>query len=536
MDKFFSSNDKGVSLNQPKPKKSRIILKIFLGFVGLVFIIYLFGIGVGETRSYATEDNKHKIYEKPVLCFPYPSEFGFVNLCSKTILFIDNKPYNLGSPTNSDIIISDDNRVAYTANTNYGMKNIVYIDKKASKDYEIVYYLFLTKDNKFQYLAVDGDYIKRDWVLMEENTELWRVKDAVPPKMKVSNDREKIAVVYKLGDKEVLSINGKEGESKNDEIVKDSIVFSDDGNHYGYIAHNKSPESYLAVVDDEDQKSYSGVFDLNFSPDSQHFAYKTIIEKDWQFIYDGNESETYDKICTYSGPFGCQGAANNFSPTGKYYFYTAKKGDSFLNVINGAKRSAFEEIKGLNFSKDDTHLSYIGKKDNINYLIYDDNIVAQHKYIVKSLFSNDGKHFAYEATDDGSNYFLVLDGVNVGNKGDNIPNSQFSDDGKNITYGDARRLVTEKVSEMEYMPKGNFEKDVFTGFIDKTTIQSSMNSFLESGEITTFYYDPANKTGVEDLNKSGNHQFNGVSFKVEGYENQQTVIIDQSTIFMQNGK
>lgn len=57
----------------------------------------------------------------------------------------------------------------------------------------------------------------------------------------------------------------------------------------------------------------------------------------------------------------------------------------------------------------------------------------------------------------------------------------------------------------------------------------------ETGIITTFYYDPQNALGPADLNKPGNKQFNGLSFKVENQNTQQTVILDPNTKFEKNG-
>lgn len=510
-----STNKMGANFNQSKVRKSKIILKIFLGFTGIVILVYLFGIGIGEARSYSTEDNKHKIFEKQVFCFPFPHpEWGIVNICTKTLLLIDYLPYNITSSQITNIIVSDNKRVAYIANTSYGMKDIVYIDRKPSKSYEIVYHLFLTKDNKFRYLAVDGDYIKHDWVLMEEQTELWRVKDAVPPKMKASKDNENFAVVYKSGNKEAVSIDGQENEKNYDEVVKDTIIITDDGNHYGFTAHNKNPESYLIVIDGKEQKTYTNVTTLQFPPDGQHYAYKAFDGRRWHFVYDGQENEGYDGICPATKlKDACFGFTNQiFSPVGKFYYYIAIQGNLSFYVINNIKREQFDQVKFITSPNNDSHLAYIGKKNKTDYVIYDNKKIASHSYVARVEFSPDGKHFAYEATDDWEDYFIVLDGKNIGNKSDNIPNAQFSDDNKYLTYGD-RGKFKENVPDEEYIPQGNFEEDIYNESLvsiaettaeTRVTDQNKVEQF--TGYVRNVFYDsnitttPENSVGAANRN------------------------------------
>jgi len=100
--------------------------------------------------------------------------------------------------------------------------------------------------------------------------------------------------------------------------------------------------------------------------------------------------------------------------------------------------------------------------------------------------------------------------------------------------------------EAKQLPEGGllFQKDPYgkawsSPYDDNNTNQNTNQlnniTYSETGPITTFYYDPANLTGTKDLNTNVNKQLNVICFKVPGYENPQTVIIDPTSVFEKNG-
>lgn len=146
---------------------------------------------------------------------------------------------------------------------------------------------------------------------------------------------------------EVVVLDGKEDEKKfnftKPIILIESFVFSPDGRRYAYVVHegervlvgdvysiSKSEKKFIVVGDTASDNNAndleflkaaaSGVkeengeiFDLTFSPDGKHFAYRLVKSSDGLFgksfdiymVLDGKRSKKYDKV--YLSTFSADG-------------------------------------------------------------------------------------------------------------------------------------------------------------------------------------------------------------------------------------
>jgi len=80
--------------------------------------------------------------------------------------------------------------------------------------------------------------------------------------------------------------------------IKESFTVSPDSRRIAYVA--KVGNKQLVVVDGKKEKEYDGIMEgtLIFSPDGEHVAYGAQVDNKWLVVVDGKEEKQYDGIMT----------------------------------------------------------------------------------------------------------------------------------------------------------------------------------------------------------------------------------------------
>jgi hypothetical protein len=173
--------------------------------------------------------------------------------------------------------------------------------------------------------------------------------------------------------------------------IKKNLVFSPDSTHLAYVAYFKEKNQCMFVLDGKELNTYKFIEQVEFSPDSEQYAYMALITRQgraetWRVVHNGQESELYDKIFSIV-----------FSPDSRQFVFVALKGKQMVQVLNN-KETYFEQVGVPYFSLDSKQLAYairMSGKWNMNINGKDgpklDNIIL-------FFFSPDASNFAYLAT------------------------------------------------------------------------------------------------------------------------------------------
>jgi len=184
---------------------------------------------------------------------------------------------------------------------------------------------------------------------------------------KVSPDSKQVAYRAKIGEKQIVVVDGKEGE-QYDGIGKDSLIFSPDSKRVACAAG--IGEKWFIVVDGKEGEQYDGIGkdSLIFSPDSKRVACaakigKWLISNKWFVVVDGKEGKQYDGI----------GTDPIFSPDSKWVAYVAQIGEKQFVVVDGKERKQYDSIVTIGggrivFDSSDS-LHYLAFIKNNIYLI-----------------------------------------------------------------------------------------------------------------------------------------------------------------------
>jgi hypothetical protein len=128
-----------------------------------------------------------------------------------------------------------------------------------------------------------------------------------------------------------------------------------------YVA--RAGNQQFAVIDGKEEKGYSAIGAIIFSPDSRRVAYTARSDDQWFVAVDGKEEKRYDAIL--EGTF-------LFSPDSKHAAYVAQGGIERFVVVNGKEGRRYDDIgcvkerKGICFDSFDS-LRYVSRKGNRIY-------------------------------------------------------------------------------------------------------------------------------------------------------------------------
>ena len=137
---------------------------------------------------------------------------------------------------------------------------------------------------------------------------------------RVSPDNQRVAYVARVGNKQLVAVDGVEGKQYDGTSTP---VFSPDSQRVAYAAQVGNKQ--LVVVDGVEGKQYDGTSTPVFSPDSQRVAYSVQVGSKWLVVVDGVEGKQYGGIVNLGG-----GRIIFDSPDSLHYL--AGKGNKFYLV------------------------------------------------------------------------------------------------------------------------------------------------------------------------------------------------------------
>ncbi len=216
-----------------------------------------------------------------------------------------------------------------------------------------------------------------------------------------------------------------EKHGKPDRVFGSGIdpIFSPDNKRFAYVVGSEREKSFV-VVDGNEHKTYDYIDpdSLIFSSDSKHFGYIAANDIEWEWPYqsmrpvggrwwviiDGIEQKEYSNIC-----FGCF----VFSADGKQFAYVASKSNDKISsnivyaagenpyykefvVLNGVEQKEYDKVYSPIFSPDNSRFAYIALQGRKHFLVLNgveaeqNNTYDQIKYLS---FSLDAQQIAYVA-------------------------------------------------------------------------------------------------------------------------------------------
>jgi hypothetical protein len=176
----------------------------------------------------------------------------------------------------------------------------------------------------------------------------------------------------------------KEDATPYDQTPFQSIVFSPDGTHFGFIAK----KSGQTVVYEDGKEIAAGKLvigdGLLFSSRGNHlaFALQDAAQRSVTYYMDG-----------VAGPVFFNGKQPQFSVDGHHLFYIAEPAPgSETFVLDGKAGPAFEVVREIHVSQDGSHFAYVGASRRDLSAIVDGKVFAGATQV---WLSPDGAHFAY---------------------------------------------------------------------------------------------------------------------------------------------
>jgi len=232
-----------------------------------------------------------------------------------------------------------------------------------------------------------------------------------------------------------VTIDGKKGPDYNS-IEIGSLVFSNDGRHFAYIARRDL--KLFVVVDGKEGPEYDEITGsmpwIVFSANGEHFAYGAVnyakttadanphpptigpppIRKVLKavVVVDGKEGQSYDSV---RKPI--------LSLDGTQVAYVAITGVTYTGlkmkvVINGKEDPLYDMVGALAFSPDGKRVAYTATKDRKEFMVVDGKIGQTYDQItifapplgfIGPVFSSNSQHLAYQAHK-GQKMVVVVDG------------------------------------------------------------------------------------------------------------------------------
>ncbi|MBU0609105.1 MAG: hypothetical protein KKI08_14560 [Armatimonadetes bacterium] len=198
----------------------------------------------------------------------------------------------------------------------------------------------------------------------------------------------RLAFKAKHDDKMWLNVDGQEW-GPYDGTAKTSPVFSPDGRH---VACHVSigpwdGGAHYVIADSAPQGPYSSVWELYYSPDSQHLAYVVRKDDKTSVVRDGAVVSTSDA-----------GATNVvFSPDSQRMAYHTVagewKGGKHAVVVDGVAGEEYDWVGGMCFSPDSKHMAYVAWRDKKYTAVVDGKVGGWYARIL-----GDSVRFVNETT------------------------------------------------------------------------------------------------------------------------------------------
>jgi len=259
-----------------------------------------------------------------------------------------------------------------------------------------------------------------------------------------------LGYIAKAGGKQLIVYNGKEDPNRFEEIIRGTLVLSDDGQHYAYLAE---PQSFrnVAVYDGKPGKIYKDIVEgsLAISPDGSRWGYAVEDFRDYYIVLDGKEGKRYQGI---TGPV--------YSPDSKRVGYLAAANGKVFSVVDGVEGKAYDDRGRPVFSPDGKSAAYWAESGGKRFVVAGG--VAQKSYddVGSPRFSADGSRLVYLAQQ-GEKWHVVDNGQEGKAYDDLLGSLYFSADNRRLAAialeGDGQRVVVNGVEGPLYDTIINFD-------------------------------------------------------------------------------
>ena len=245
--------------------------------------------------------------------------------------------------------------------------------------------------------------------------------------IKYNSDQSKITYVAKKDNKSIVSVNGDAGKLW-DNIVLPTPIFSPDGDRVAYIGID-GKDVHL-VVDGKPGPRFDKIWEVQFSPDSKHFAYLASLT-------DNKNSDVYLVINHRKGRKVLAINEMGFSPDSRHLAYIAMLSDGKWHVIvdNQKEGPGFEILHSIAWSPDSKHLSYVAGDKQQLYVVQDgEKTSISGNFIGMTSYSPDSTQLAAAAFDsEEKKWTIYLSEKKIGSF-PYVEKFKFSPDSKHYTF------------------------------------------------------------------------------------------------------
>lgn len=284
----------------------------------------------------------------------------------------------------------------------------------------------------FAFVGVRGNNPYDKYFLVLDGKE---IKENTYPQEEIQFLSDNTLVYVEKRDREFVISNNNISEGY-DKIHK--LSFSSNGKQIVFIAQKEKDGKYMVVHNGKEGKAYDFIYPytLEFSPDSQYFAY--VVQENYDetdnkefIVVNEKEGKKYNYILSMS---------LKFSPDSKKILY---EGESQIIINEDVLNKDAENIVLPTFSQDGSHFAYVVNVENKEeYVVLDGKKQKSYNNVNSLIFTPDNKLVYLAKNSDNGQEFLVIDGIERGSYDDIISFSLSLDKkGEKIAF-----LIKEKLS------------------------------------------------------------------------------------------
>jgi Tol biopolymer transport system component len=248
----------------------------------------------------------------------------------------------------------------------------------------------------------------------------------------VSPNGQRLAYILKLGGKEILVCDGRQGPAWYS--IGNVGPYSRDSKRLPYQASKDGKAYTLSLFAGEEDKAAPmngkegpGHKDVNHkpsSPDEKRFAYIATDDKGKKFVVvNGQPLKPYEGI-----------GSMTFSPDGKRVAFTAKRDGKAMVVCDGKEGPHYPEVFYPMFSPDGKSLAYWARSAHLKkwFVIWDEKEMTQLNGEPQLAFSPDGRALACSTYSGGGLYRFAETVENLATGHDCASPPVFSPDSRHI--------------------------------------------------------------------------------------------------------
>lgn len=309
--------------------------------------------------------------------------------------------HHVGNP----VFSPDSRHIAFLASANQDWYIVVDNNVSKGSKYSFDEPLFSNDSNKIAYVEnIDGNNNKL--YIMDLNFNSLRIIDSVNKQL-IKNNRI-AAVINKKDKKQVIKVLMDRPDIVKEGPVYDAIgnlEFGSDDESLTYTAA-RDKTAYL-VLNDKEEKFDGRLFQYPvIRPDNKAvgvvIAVKGGMAFQEKFAGDSKAHKPFDEITDLI-----------YSRDGRQYAYLARKGKSWVVVVNGSEGPPFDKTATPKFSPDDSKVVYRARQDGRRFLVVADTnarTLRQHpvyEQVFTPTFSSDGKSVGYGVKDGNKLVWMV---------------------------------------------------------------------------------------------------------------------------------